>query len=88
MACVWEVEGEEGECGEGGGSCSEMATCPSTGNGDNELQVAGKTNESINGSQHEKVPGDARLIGKKKKKKHTLGVFLPQPMRPLLVRET
>lgn len=40
--------------------------CPSTGGGDNELQMAGKTNESINGSQHEKVPGDLGLIGGKK----------------------
>lgn len=70
------------------GSCSEMATCPSTGSGDNELQVAGKTNESINGSQHEKVPGDARLIGKTKKKTHTLSVSLTLPTRPLLGRET
>lgn len=31
-----------------------MAICPSTASGDNELQMAGKTNESINGSQHEK----------------------------------
>lgn len=35
-------------------SCSEIAICPSTGSWDNELQMAGKTNESINGSQHEK----------------------------------
>lgn len=30
------------------------ATYPTASSGDNELQVAGKTNESINGSQHEK----------------------------------
>lgn len=38
--------------------CSEIAICPSTSWGDNELQMAGKTNESINGSQQEKVPGE------------------------------
>lgn len=45
------------KCGEKR-SRSEIAICPSTGTGDNELQMAGKTNESINGSQHEKVSGD------------------------------
>lgn len=47
------------------GSRSETAICPSTGRGDNELQMAGKTNESINGSQHEKVSGDLWIIGGK-----------------------
>lgn len=37
---------------------SEKAIYPFTGSRDNELQMAGKTNESINGSQHEKVSGD------------------------------
>uniref|UniRef100_A0A3P9QGN3 EGF-like domain-containing protein n=1 Tax=Poecilia reticulata TaxID=8081 RepID=A0A3P9QGN3_POERE len=44
-------------------SCLETAICPSTDSGDNELQMASKTNETINGSQHEKVSGDLGLIG-------------------------
>lgn len=47
------------------GSCLETAICPSTDSGDNELQMASKTNETINGSQHERVSGDLGLIGEK-----------------------
>lgn len=39
-------------------NAGKVATCPSSGGRDNELQMAGEINESINGSQHEKVPGD------------------------------
>lgn len=39
-------------------NAARAAICPSSGGRDNELQMAGEINESINGSQHEKVPGD------------------------------
>lgn len=44
-------------------SCLETAVCPSTDTGDNELQMAGKINGTINGSQHERVSRDLGLIG-------------------------
>lgn len=47
-------------------NAGKAAICPSSGGRDNELQMAGEINESINGSQHEKVPGDVWLIGGKK----------------------
>lgn len=47
-------------------NAGKAAMWPSGGGRDNELQMAGEINESINGSQHEKVPGDLWVIGGKK----------------------
>lgn len=63
------------------------AICPSSGGRDNELQMAGEINESINGSQHEKVPGDLWVIGGEREKKEEVCVYAsanPHPHTPSL----
>lgn len=66
-------------------NAGKAAICPSRGGRDNELQMAGEINESINGSQQEKVPGDVWLIGGKKACVYASANVSPSS---LLTRET